>query len=178
MGDRWDYVNIFHPNQNILNNALSLLESELNDVMIDNPLSDHYINREYYDRFHLRIGFKKPYSKEKIKEIISRVEDPIYSSTKEKIKSSEERDDVEDLKGLAKDIIRTPSDSLGRIDKLAHIIHYYLNESQIRFGDGIREGRESFNRNQEIYDRTKIYLHDAITILAMLYSEWNRIHER
>jgi len=125
----------------------------------------------------LRIGLKKPYSTDHVMKIVREIETEISTMTEETMEPSVERNEVEDLKGLAKDLANLRHDRLGTIGKFVHVTHHYLNISGMRPSDGLTEARDCYRRNPELYKEVRGYLADALLLITSLCSDWNRALE-
>jgi len=91
MGESWEFINIFHPNDAILDDVVKELSEKLRILKEKNPLTDFYLSREYYDKKHIRLGIKKPYSKIDVMEIVREAERKASTMTEEVLSPATER---------------------------------------------------------------------------------------
>ena len=143
MNGEWDFIVLFHSRNNILEEVRSRLLPRLKKIKTTGNLSNFYISREYPKTYnpnsreedHLRIGFKKPYSRSIINKTIGDV-----SKFMNKIESSPEWHEIEDCKAIGTQIAEISNKRLGEVGKIAHILHHFLNSSSYQDGRGISEG--------------------------------------
>jgi hypothetical protein len=143
----------------------------LRELVRTRRLSRYYIS-PYFEGMRFRVGLRKPYSREDVLEVIR-------SSVQSEPERSAEWDEIEDSKALATLSLNTPHELLGNTGRLAHLIHHYLNQSQIQMtGEAVAEGERLFKQDRARYEKVAGYLRDECLFLAELYAQWSTIGNR
>jgi hypothetical protein len=177
MNECWNYLNLScRPlDPPTASRIWQELNHRLEKLRDSGDLSSFYVS-VYQD--HLRVGLRTPYRREQILKNLKSLESEWCCGVEEP-KKSIELDEIEDSKELAGLSLGTSCELIGKTGRLAHLIHHYLNQSQIdRTGEVVAEGEHLFSVSREKYDKVSEYLQGGLLFIAELYSQWSTIGNR